>query len=146
MSFKRWHYARFQVAEAPAKGSVSGLRAARHDGLAACQRSGAPGRCLLTARFARQGARPLSLGSTSGRLRASGVVGRLGPDGWFEIPIRLSAGLKFLSAPIRQGVANVHDRVTAYSESKQFFHAATARTKAAHRRAIQDRGLKSCDA
>jgi hypothetical protein len=53
----------------PAPGRVGGLRAARHPGWAACEGPGALRRGILAARLARQGARPLSLGSTAARAR-----------------------------------------------------------------------------
>ena len=60
-------------------------------GVGGLSMAGAPRGGILEARFSRQGARPLSLGSTSGRLRAS-VASVVGGQGLVR-----TGGLNFLS-------------------------------------------------
>ena len=70
-------------------------------GVGGLSTAGAPRRGMRETRFSRQGARPLSLGSTSGRLRAS-VASVVSGQGLVR-----TGGLNFLYRVLLAGVAEI---------------------------------------
>jgi transposase InsO family protein len=81
-----------------AQGRVGGLRAARHAGSAACQRpGGCPHRHTGGPICQERREAPYAWAQHKAGYAHQGV-GRLGPHGWFEIPIRMARGFVYLVA------------------------------------------------